>query len=92
MDVPETTSSRTIVEPYPTSKRQRSISVVPATKKLPRVLRSLQSHHAAYITHLQPETKDKTYQREFAMNQAVLNSVAFFKDGSARTQQDGGHQ
>jgi hypothetical protein len=83
MDVPENTSSPTIVAPYPTSTRQLRSSVVPAPKILSRELRSLQNNHVAYITHLPPDTKDQANQREFAMIQAEFNSVAGFDDGSS---------
>jgi hypothetical protein len=82
MDVPETTSNPTIVAPYPTSTRQLRSSVVPATKKISRELRSLQSNHVAYITQAPPETEDQAYQREFDMIQAAFNSVAGFDNGS----------
>jgi hypothetical protein len=82
MDVPEITSSPTIVAPYPTSTRQLRSSVDPVPKKKIRESRSLQSNHVAYITHFLSETKEQACQREFAMIQAVFNSFSGFNDGS----------
>jgi hypothetical protein len=82
MDVPKSTSTPTIVAPYPTSTRQLRSYVVQASEKISREVRNLQSKHVAHITHLLPETKDQVYKMEFAMIQAALNSVSGFDDGS----------
>jgi glycerol-3-phosphate cytidylyltransferase-like family protein len=76
MDV-ETTSSLTIVAPYPTSTRQLRRSDV-----LSRDHRSLQINNVAYITQALPETKDQAYKNEFSMIQAAYIPVIGFDDGS----------
>jgi hypothetical protein len=82
MDVPEITSSHTIVAPYPTSTRQLRNYVVHAPNIMSREIRSIQRNHVAYITQGIPETRDQVYKIKFAMSQASFNSVAGFDDGS----------
>jgi hypothetical protein len=83
MDIPETTSSPTIVAPYPTSTRQLRCFVIPAPKQMSRVLRRLQSNHVAYVNkQVLPEVKAKAYKKHFVIIQAAFYSVAGSDDGT----------